>query len=161
MLGAWWHISRHGAGELAQSPMSCRQQEVELTVILRETWAKRSQSLPHSDTVPPARPHLLVLLPLGAIFSHHHTLKMYQGLFVSHFVVVDLRVQSCGPWPPSLPPFILSAVSLHERVFWIRTQNCLAGSCAHNLCMLHAGQSSENAAVRLVWVGFCYPPSAG
>lgn len=45
--GAWWNVGRHGAG--VESATSCRQQEVNLTIKLREAWARDLKAHPHSN----------------------------------------------------------------------------------------------------------------
>ena len=68
---AWPHASRCGACIL-QATVSG------LIVTLSEAWKKRDlQGHPHSDALPPARPHFLTVpLPLGDIFFQTTTLAL-------------------------------------------------------------------------------------
>ena len=62
--GAWQHPGIHGAGGAQSSTFSS---EGKL-----DSWEESLKAYSHSDTLPPTRPHLLIVRSLGQVYSHHH-----------------------------------------------------------------------------------------
>ena len=109
--GSWRHAGRHGAGVVAESPTSCRQQEVvwgarhSLNIYEISKPTPQWHTFSNKTTSTPTRPHLLIVpFPLGAIFlqttTHSHVLHCVHwshtnGPLVTsvHYVIHKVRFE--------------------------------------------------------------------
>ena len=141
-LSSWWEAwhctgrakSSTSWSEDSQKRLSSAGSQEKSLFCTDGTWAQNRKAHPHSDALPPTRPHLLmVLLPMGQAYSHHHT-------WVSIHVMVSLHSNEKQTKTPSLqaettstsiqwvssskmsPVYFLQIVSEHGKILDHRWQ---------------------------------------